>query len=1022
MAKTKENKKGNRKASINQNAGSEQVIAQQDMEHLEFHRHALALLPEPGDTRPGVAYFVKGHEHKPEWQFCSCNVSKRRTCAHTLRLTEIYKTLQKNLKGRSLAEDFKSSIWYRLARIMGEGSRITAESIHIQSVDARFERYAPHSKSDTDGSGRYMKISSRDGEEMISYFSQGPDASRLIERLAKISDEDTVSHRAAVLERLALLTLNENERVMLDNGFKTRGLALEESFWYRIAYHGYRELGPSGCTLHPAIEEASGSFTVTCRRTGGEPVFRMMIPRNLVRSLLATFQKLLPNQHNMAIHPIPLKSLFKITMNTEMDLNVRPLIQLIQENGEEKFFDREDLERFRYGDLVYLKELGIMAELERPGKQRMFKAPIKMSLKKSQIPTFLEEFGDDLREGPYILDEKVKALRIFKHVDRLQILPEAIDRDWCWLDVKYGFGNTFISLAEILSARKQGQRFVGTPEGWVDCQSGELDSIAGAFSEMQLANRSNRIRLSRMDLFRIRATSTRTLEIDGDAERVGLLNRILALRPATGLPPLKGMLSPLRPYQRLGTEWIMFLFENGFGGLLCDDMGLGKTHQAMAFMLTLKELQKLKNPCLVVCPTTVLSHWKNKISQHVPGLKATEYYGGQRDLDDALGDDVLLTSYGILRRDIEQLKCHDFSLVFFDEIQHIKNPQTQTYQAARAIKAGMKIGLTGTPIENSLTDLKALLDLTIPGYLGPDDQFNTRYVQKDNFDSGSARRDELVRLVSPFTLRRLKKTVLKELPVKIEDIRTCMLSEDQVKLYRDAISSRGSGLLGVLRKGEEPIPYMHIFAVLTLLKQICNHPSLVQGAVEAYDHYQSGKWELFKELLEETLDSGQKVVVYSQFLGMIEIMERYLQEQHVGFVTLTGATRKRGEIIAQFNNDPDCRVYVGSLKAGGTGIDLVGASVVIHYDRWWNAAREDQATDRVHRIGQKRGVHVFKLVTEGTLEEKISAIIEKKGKLMESVIKEDDPGLLKSFSREDLIDLLSIPVQHEMRDMVYDIE
>ena len=1018
----KDNRRGQKKASIHENTGSVQVVAQRDIKQLEFHRHALALLPEPGDTRPGVAYLVEAHNFNPEWQFCTCDVSKRRTCAHILRLMEIFKVLQKSLKNRSLSEDFKASIWYRLARLLGETSRITAKSIRIQSVDVGPQRRPRQNTGDTEGIGRYLKISSPDGEEIISYFSRGPDASRLIERLDRTSDDDTVPQRAAVLEKLALMTLNENERIMLDNGFKTRGLALEESLWYRIAYHGYREFGPSACSFHPAIEESSGSFAVTCRRAGGAPVFRMMIPRNLVRSLLTAFQERLPNQHNMAIHPIPLKSIFKVTMNTEMDLDVRPIIQLIQENGEKKFFDREDLERFRYGDLVYLKELGIMAELERPDKQRMFRAPVKMSLKKSQIPTFLEEFGDDLREGPHILDEKVKALRIFKHVDQLQILPQAIDRDWCWLDVKYGFGNTFISLKEILSARDKGQRFVGTPEGWVDCQSEELDSIARAFPDMQPADQTNQIRLSRMDLFRMRATSTRPLEIDGDTEPVGLLNRILALKPSAGLPPLKEMLSPLRPYQRLGAEWILFLFENGFGGLLCDDMGLGKTHQAMAFMLTLKEQEKLENPCLVVCPTTVLSHWKNKLSEHVPGLKAAEYHGGQRDLEEALGHDVLLTSYGILRRDINQLKCRDFSLVVFDEIQHLKNPQTQTYQAARGIRAGMKLGLTGTPIENSLADLKALMDLAVPGYLGSDDQFNTRYGQEEHLDPGSARREELVRLVSPFTLRRLKKTVLKELPEKIEDIRTCMLSRDQVKLYRDAISSRGNGLLGVLQKDEEPIPYIHIFALLTLLKQICNHPSLVQETVEGYHDYQSGKWELFKELLSEILDSGQKVVVYSQFLGMIEIMERYLREQHVGFVTLTGASRKRGEVVARFNNDPDCRVYVGSLKAGGTGIDLVGASVVIHYDRWWNAARENQATDRVHRIGQKRGVHVFKLVTEGTLEEKISAVIEKKGELMESVIKEDDPGLLKHFSRQDLIDLLSTPIQHEMRDTAYHIE
>ena len=200
---------------------------------------------------------------------------------------------------------------------------------------------------------------------------------------------------------------------------------------------------------------------------------------------------------------------------------------------------------------------------------------------------------------------------------------------------------------------------------------------------------------------------------------------------------------------------------------------------------------------------------------------------------------------------------------------------------------------------------------------------------------------------------------------------------------------------------------MHIFALLSLLKQICNHPALVSDNLKDFEQYQSGKWELFKELIWETLDSGQKAVVFSQYLGMIGIIEKYLQKQGAGFVTLTGSSRNRGKIIDRFNNDPDCKVYVGSLKAGGTGIDLTAASVVIHYDRWWNAAREDQATDRVYRFGQKRGVQVFKLITEGTLEEKISALIDRKRRLMDSVIKEDDPRTLKVFSREDLIDLIS---------------
>ncbi|MGB8337190.1 MAG: C-terminal helicase domain-containing protein [Desulfobacterales bacterium] len=205
------------------------------------------------------------------------------------------------------------------------------------------------------------------------------------------------------------------------------------------------------------------------------------------------------------------------------------------------------------------------------------------------------------------------------------------------------------------------------------------------------------------------------------------------------------------------------------------------------------------------------------------------------------------------------------------------------------------------------------------------------------------------------------------------------------------------------------LPYIHIFALLTLLKQICNHPALLEEDSSDYDRYESGKWELFKELLAETLDSGQKVVVYSQFLKMIAIIEDHLKQQNIDCAVLTGSSRNRGALIRLFNTDPQCRVFVGSLKAGGIGIDLTAASVVIHYDRWWNAAREDQATDRVHRIGQTRGVQVFKLVNRGTLEEKIAAIIARKKNLMERVLKEDDPSLLKTFTRHDLVEMLALP-------------
>jgi SNF2 family DNA or RNA helicase len=1019
MTQKKKKKKTIKRSRARQSKHKKQTVTDEDFKRIEFHRHAVALLPESEDRMPGVAIFVEGKKRDPyasNWRFCSCNPFRNRTCPHILKLTEILKILRKTLDHGSLHEDFKSSIWFRLAAILGEHSRITPQSVHTQAlfyIDDNQSRDL-EDLNETGGNRNYIKISDQDGEEMLSYFSRGADTFRLLNRLSKVNEVDEVNNRAAVIEKLSLLTLTENERIVLEKGYKTRGQTLEQSFWYRLAYHCYQEFGPAGCAFHPSIEETSGTFAVSCKKVDGELVFRIPIPRHLVRNLLNLLSERSPGPHNMAIHPVPLKSIYKATINRKMNMEFQPLIRFVKENGEEMLFKQEDIKLFCYGDLVYIRELCIMAELERPGKDQRFKFSTKTRLKKSEVPVFLDEFGEELFTGPHIVDEKIKSFKIYKDYDSVKITPEALDRDWCWLDVNYGFGNTSLSLRDILSARKKGRRFIATQEGWVDCLSQELESIAWSFPEIKFDSTSDHMKLSRMDLFRIKATSTKPLEIDGDSERVTSINRMLQLKPSIVLPPLKEMRSTLRHYQILGVEWILFLFENGLGGLLCDDMGLGKTHQAMAFMLILKRFKNFKTPCLVVSPTTVLSHWQNKIREHIPVLTATEYHGGQRDLVDALtNSDILLTSYGIIRRDIEQLKHQEFLLVIFDEIQHLKNPQTQTYKAAREINAGMKLGLTGTPIENSLTDLKALMDLTLPGYLGSDDDFIRQYVNPNQPELSSKKRKELIRLISPFTLRRLKKTVLSELPPKIEDIRFCRLSEDQVKLYRDAISSRGAGLVEILTRGEEPVPYIHIFALLNLLKQICNHPCLVEGKLDDCDRYQSGKWELFKELVSEAIDSGQKVVVYSQYLGMIQIIENFLFELGVGCVTLTGTSRNRGKIVSRFNNDPDCRVYVGSLKAGGMGIDLVAASVVIHYDRWWNAAKEDQATDRVHRIGQKRGVQVFKLVTSGTLEEKISVIIEKKKKLMESVVKEDDPGLLKTFSREELINLLSSPEQHD---------
>ncbi len=974
------------------------------IDQIEFFRQGMALMPESSDKRPGVAFYLPGNDFQIAQRFCTCTLSKSRTCPHLKHLIQDFKAMNQGSSQTFFEDRFHASIWYHLAAILGEASGETQQAVSF--------------RTQTSGDNHIIKATGSNGETLLHYLSDGADRVRFVERCTSTATDDSVPNRAWALSRLSDITRTDNEKYMNNQGFKTRKQVLEANFWFKCAYHCHREfedLNPpnNNCTFEPAISEKTGVFTVSCLSPDGEPLIRLFIPRNKVKNLLSTLQEHLPNQHALTIHPIPLKSIFKIDRNTELDLEIRPQIQLIQENGEDSFFENKALEKFTYGSLVYIKEMGIMAQLEMSGSPRKFKAPVKMVLKKSQVPVFLEEYEDDLKDGPFVVDDTVNGLKLLRQFDRIEVNPEALDRNWYWLSIHYGFGNQKISLAEILKTRRAGQRYIGSEEGWIDCASEAFQGLEDFGEDIRTEDHSGpegSVRISRLNLLRLQAQNREPLEIEGRDKPVSLLRKMLALKPATPFRNPAGLSSILRHYQELGAEWIHFLYENGLGGLLCDDMGLGKTHEVMAFLVGLMEQETSPEPFLVVCPTTVLSHWNNIVRTYAPALKPVIYHGKQRDLEEAIsGHPLLLTSYGILRRDVEALETLNFSVAVFDEIQNLKNTQTQLYQSAKRIRSRMKLGLTGTPIENRLGELKALMDMTLPGYLGKDVDFKNRYVKPIEDREDEERKAQLSKLISPFALRRKKESVLKDLPPKIEDIRTCTLSEDQVKLYRDVIREKGKDLVENLHKEEKSIPYIHVFALLNLLKQICNHPALVKGKMDDYQALESGKWDLFRELLEESLQSGQKVVIYSQFLGMISIMENYLAKKEIDFVSLTGKTVNREEIIERFNQDPACRVFVGSLKAGGVGIDLVAASVVIHYDRWWNAAKEDQATDRVHRIGQKRGVQVFKLVTEGTLEEKIAALILKKRNLMDSVIEESDPALMKSFTRKELIELLAVP-------------
>lgn len=536
-------------------------------------------------------------------------------------------------------------------------------------------------------------------------------------------------------------------------------------------------------------------------------------------------------------------------------------------------------------------------------------------------------------------------------------------------------------------------------------------------SKDRIDKRTNILLVSTLELIRLHSLEGMEVEAKADPDSHKLLDELTHFTiPAE--PDLSGLKSELRPYQKLGVDWLWFLYHHNLSGLLCDDMGLGKTHQTMALLAAILNSRKASRTTtgqetgphfLIVCPTSVIFHWQEKLQDFLPGVRVCTFYGSNRSLDEFHHQyDVLLTSYGIWRIENELLSTVAFDVAIFDEIQIAKNHHSRVHLSLLSVQTKMRIGLTGTPIENHLRELKSLFDLILPTYMPGDHDYREMFVKPIEKEGCKEKRALLQRFIKPFVLRRKKETVLLDLPEKTEEISHCILSSEQQMLYNAALLRSRQALLQQLQDEGSNIPYIHVFALLSSLKQICNHPAVYLKTPSEYKKYSSGKWDLFVELLNEARESQQKIVVFSQYLAMLDIFEEYLNELGMGFATIRGATTNRGEQVQRFNKDPNCEVFLGSLQAAGLGVDLTAGSVVIHYDRWWNAARENQATDRVHRIGQTRGVQVFKLVTKGTFEERIDELIAKKGQLMEEVVGIDDHRFLKKFTREELIQLLTL--------------
>ncbi len=467
----------------------------------------------------------------------------------------------------------------------------------------------------------------------------------------------------------------------------------------------------------------------------------------------------------------------------------------------------------------------------------------------------------------------------------------------------------------------------------------------------------------------------------------------------------KGLNGSLRPYQEVGLKWLWTNISKGFGACMADDMGLGKTIQVISLILKLKEDGKLQKPVLVICPTTLMGNWMKEIQLFAPDLDATIYHGSDRELD--IKHDVILTTYAIMRIDIEELKKQQWGMVIVDEAQNIKNPDTAQTLAIKMLKADMKIAMTGTPVENRLTELWSIFDFINKGYLGTLREFQKSYAIPIERFKENSRANKLRMSISPFVLRRLKtdKNVISDLPEKMVLNEYCYLSKVQAVLYEktlDEMMTKISGFTGVNRRG-------NIFKLITALKQICNHPYQFLKSGEMGREL-SGKMEKCLDLVQSILDRGEKTLIFTQYKEMGEILCKVIeQECNTAPLFFHGSLTvpQREELIERFQNDDDAKIMILSLKAGGTGLNLTSATNVIHYDLWWNPAVEDQATDRTYRIGQDKNVMVHRMITLGTFEEKIDEMLKSKKELADIAVYEGEK-IITELSDEEIYEIFTL--------------
>ncbi|HEY5346008.1 MAG TPA: SNF2-related protein [Verrucomicrobiae bacterium] len=642
----------------------------------------------------------------------------------------------------------------------------------------------------------------------------------------------------------------------------------------------------------------------------------------------------------------------------------------------------------RYSTRDFSAERNAVARLQRSG----FSAPdgqgkLQLPGQNSVLNFLAREFPKLQREWSVTLDEQLEN-RTLKNIERVEPQFQITSSGVQWFDLGVvfaaGSGEQF-SAADIQRLILSGQNHTRLKNGKMAViDSGAVEELQEVLLDCAPQQHAAGYRINNAQAGFLEATLKQhsdwkvqapTAWRDRAAKQSG--------EAKLECPPLGDLENVLRPYQKHGVGWLNFLRANGFGGILADEMGLGKTLQTLAFLRT---LPKGSNPHLIICPTSLVFNWVAEVKKFTPELKILALHGSDRHarFSEIEGSDIVVTSYALIRRDAEKYRGLEFDTVVLDEAQHIKNRQTQNAQTVKAVRAKHRLVLTGTPLENSVLDLWSIFDFLMPGYLGTAKDFRERYELPIVKEKNAEAQTRLARRLRPFMLRRLKREVAKDLPAKIEQISFCELTPDQRGVYQQILEASRKEILAAV--GEQGLAKSRMLVLTTLLRlrQICCDLRLLKlenvNAANA-----SGKLEMFGELLEEVIDGGHRVLVFSQFVSMLTLLKERLAEEKIEFCYLDGATANRGAVVEQFQNSA-IPVFLISLKAGGVGLNLTGADTVIHFDPWWNPAVEDQATDRAHRIGQTRIVTNYKLITRDTVEEKILLLQNRKREIIQTTI------------------------------------